>query len=103
MKTLTQLQIYLEICLDLDYKRKVLSGALMFERNEKGNLVFNKLDFEILIADIIEDTEPKNMDDLKWMVSKMIDAVQQIAWEYTQDSEDIEEEWEDIYYPTDMF
>ena len=75
----------------------------MFKRNEKGNLVFDKLEFEILIADIIEDAEPKNMDDLKWMVAKMIDATQLVAWEYVQDSEHIEDEWEDIYYSADMF
>lgn len=75
----------------------------MFKRNEKGNLVFDKLEFEILIADIIEDAEPKNMNDLKWMVAKMIDATQLVAWEYVQDSEDIEDEWEDIYYSADMF
>lgn len=75
----------------------------MFKRNEKGNLVFDKLDFEIFIGDILEDTNPKNMDDLKWMVAKMIDAVQLCAWEYVQDSEDIEDEWEDIYYSADMF
>lgn len=75
----------------------------MFKRNEKGNLVFDKLEFEILIADIIEDAEPKNMEDLKWMVAKMIDATQLVAWEYVQDSEDIEDEWEDIYYSDDMF
>lgn len=75
----------------------------MFKRNEKGNLVFDKLEFEIMIADIIEDTEPKTMDDLKWMVAKMIDATQLVAWEYAQDSEDIEDEWEDIYYSEDMF
>lgn len=75
----------------------------MFKRNEKGNLVFDKLEFEIIIADVIENAEPKNMDDLKWMVSKMIDATQLVAWEYVQDSEDIEDEWEDIYYSADMF
>lgn len=75
----------------------------MFERNEKGNLVFDKLEFEVLIADIIENAEPKNMEDLKWMVAKMINATQLVAWEYVQDSEDIEDEWEDIYYSADMF
>lgn len=75
----------------------------MFKRNEKCNLVFDKLEFEIMIADIIEDTEPKTMDDLKWMVAKMIDATQLVAWECAQDSEDIEDEWEDIYYSEDMF
>ena len=75
----------------------------MFKRNEKGNLVFDKLEFEILIADIIEDTEPKDVDDLKWMVAKMIDAIQLCAWEHVQDREDIEDEWEDIYYSADMF
>ena len=75
----------------------------MFKRNEKGNLVFDRLEFEIMIADIIEDIEPKTMDDLKWMVAKMIDATQLVAWEYAQDSKDIEDEWEDIYYSEDMF
>lgn len=70
----------------------------MFYRNEKGSLCFNKLNFEIMIADIIEDIEPENMKDLEWMVKKMVDAVQQCAWEYVSDSEDIEDEWEDIYY-----
>ena len=35
----------------------------MFYRNEKGNLGFNRLDFEIMIGDIINEVEPKNIDD----------------------------------------
>ena len=70
----------------------------MFERNEKGNLVYKVLDFEIMIADIIESTEPKNMKDLQWMVSRMIESIQTCAWEYTNESDDIEEEWEDVFY-----
>lgn len=69
----------------------------MFYRNEKGGLTFNKLDFEIMIGDIIEDISPKNMKDLEWMVKKMVDAVQLCAWEYVNDSDDIEDEWEDIF------
>lgn len=69
----------------------------MFYRNENGNLVFNKLDFEIMVGDIIDDIEPKNINDLNWMVEKMIDAVQLCAWEYVNDSDDIEDEWEDIF------
>lgn len=70
----------------------------MFERNENGNLVYKVLDFEIMIADIIDAIEPKNMKDLEWMVKRMVDSVQLCAWEYVNDSEDIEDEWEDIYY-----
>lgn len=70
----------------------------MFYRNEKGNLGFNRLDFEIMIGDIISEVEPKNIDDLIWMVQKMVGAIQLCAWEYVNDSDDIEEEWEDIFY-----
>jgi hypothetical protein len=71
----------------------------MFHRNEKGSLIFNRLDFEIMIADIIDDISPKKMDDLEWMVKKMVDAVQLCAWEYVNDCDEIEDEWEDIYCP----
>ena len=71
----------------------------MFYRNEKGSLTFNRLDFEIMIGDIIDDISPKKMDDLEWMVKKMIDAVQLCAWEYVNDCDEIEDEWEDIYCP----
>ena len=70
----------------------------MFYRNEKGNLGFNRLDFEIMIGDIINEVEPKNIDDLIWMVQNMVGAVLLFAWEYVNDSDDIEEEWEDIFY-----
>lgn len=73
----------------------------MFYRNEKGNLGFNRLDFEIFIADVIESIEPNSMKDLEWMVKKMIESTQLVAWEYVNDSDDIEEEWEDVYYPND--
>ena len=71
----------------------------MFERNEKGKLVFKRLDFEIMIGDIFEDISPDNIDDLNWMVEKMIDSIQLCAHEYVQDSESIEEYWEDVFYP----
>lgn len=70
----------------------------MFHRNENGNLVFDRLDFEIMIGDIIDDISPKNVKDLEWMVKKMVDAVQLCAWEYVNDSDDIEDEWEDVFY-----
>ena len=70
----------------------------MFYRDENGGLTFKTLDFEIMIADIIDAIEPKNMKDLEWMVKRMVDSIQLCAWEYTNDSEDIEDEWEDIYY-----
>lgn len=73
----------------------------MFYINEKGKLTFDRLSFEIFIADIIEEVEPKNIKDLEWMVKKMIESTQLCAWEYVNDSDDIEEEWEDVYYPND--
>ena len=70
----------------------------IFYRNEKGNLGFNKLEFEIMIADIIDEIEPKDMEDLEWMVKMMVDRIQLCAWEYVNDSDDIEDEWDDIYF-----
>ena len=70
----------------------------MFYRNEDGKIFFKKLDFEIMIDDIIGAVEPKNIEDLEWMVKKMVDAIQLCAWEYVDDADDIEDEWEDIFY-----
>lgn len=71
----------------------------IFRRNEKGSLTFERLEFEIMIADIIDAVEPKNIKDLEWMIGKMIGSVQLCAWEYVNECEEIEEEWEDVYYP----
>ena len=71
----------------------------MFNRNEKGHLVFQTLDFELMISDILENTPPKNRNDLDWMVKRMVDSVQLVAWEYWKDEFPEEDEWEDVYYP----
>ena len=71
----------------------------MFERNEKGRLVFKRLDFEIFIEDIFKDISPENMDDLQWMTERMIESIQLCAYEHAQENENIEEEWEDVFYP----
>jgi hypothetical protein len=70
----------------------------MFNRNEEGRLVFQVLDFELMIADILENTPPKNRKDLDWMVKQMIDSIQLTAGEYWEDEFPDEEEWEDVYY-----
>lgn len=70
----------------------------MFYKDEKGSLVFKRLDFEIMIADIIDSIEPKNIKDLEWMIKEMISSTQLCAWEYVNDCDDIEEEWEDVFY-----
>ena len=70
----------------------------MFYRNEDDKILFKKLDFEIMIDDIIGAVEPENIEDLEWMVKKMVDAIQLCAWEYVDDADDIEDEWEDIFY-----
>ena len=68
----------------------------MFARNEKGNLVFNKLDFECIVADALEGAE--NESDLKWMTRCLIDIVQLTAWEIATCDKNIED-WEDLYWP----
>ena len=72
----------------------------MFKRNENGKLRFERLDFEVMVADMLEETPPKDIKDLRWMVKCMIESVQLVAWEYTQD-EFADEEWEDVFYPAD--
>lgn len=72
----------------------------MFKRNENDKLRFERLDFELMIADVLEETPPKDMKDLRWMVKCMIESVQLVAWEYTQD-ELGDEEWEDVFCPAD--
>ena len=37
----------------------------MFSRNEKGRLRFERLDYEIMVADMLEQTPPKDMKDLR--------------------------------------
>ncbi len=70
----------------------------MFTRSENGRLTFEKLNFEIMIGDIIEDISPDSIEDLEWMVTKMVDVIQLCAWEYVNESDDIEDEWEDVFY-----
>ena len=71
----------------------------MFTRNESGRLSFNWLPFEIMIDDIIADAAPADIEDLEWMVKKMVDSIQKCASEYVYESEMIEDEWEDVFYP----
>ena len=71
----------------------------MFYRDKKDKLVFKQLDFELMIADMLENTPPKNRSDLDWMVKQMVDGIQLVAWEYWKDEFPDEEEWEDVYYP----
>ena len=70
----------------------------MFYRKEEDRLIFNKLNFEIMIADMLEKTPPKNRSDLNWMVQKMVDSIQLVAWEYWKDEFPEEDEWEDMYF-----
>lgn len=72
----------------------------MFTRNEKGNLRFEELDFEILISGFIEEGNPKDMDDLKWMISRMVGTVLLMGWEHCQTHEEFGE-WEDTHYPVE--
>ena len=73
----------------------------MFSRRENGKLRFERLDFEVMIADLIEQCPPKGMGDLRWMIKCMVDAVQIVGWEFA--NEELEEEWEDVFFPADGF
>lgn len=70
----------------------------MFYRNDDGNITFKSLDFEIMVADMLENTPPSGRKDLDWMVKQMIDSIQLVAWEYWRDEFPEEDEWEDLYY-----
>jgi hypothetical protein len=74
----------------------------IFYINENGRLTFDRLDFEMFVADVIEHVEPKNIKDLKWMAKMMIESIQLCASDYVYDSDDIEDEWEDVYYPNNF-
>jgi hypothetical protein len=74
----------------------------VFKRNETGRLQFDRLEFECMIADLLDQTPPKDMKDLRWMVKVMCDSLQLVAWEYSNDEFD-GEEWEDVFYPADAF
>lgn len=71
----------------------------MFERNENGKLSFNRLEFEIMVDDIIANIKPTNMVDLRWMIEKMIDSIQLCAYQYVESSDSFDDEWEDVFYP----
>ena len=70
----------------------------MFTRNENGRLIFNWLNFEIMIDDVFEAAAPPDIEELKWMVKNMVNSIQKCASEYVEESEMIEDEWEDIFY-----
>lgn len=69
----------------------------MFHRI-KENIVFEKLNFEIVISDMIESAKPKDMRELKWMVKNMVNSIQTCAFEYASESEEIGEKWEDVFF-----
>ena len=68
----------------------------MFTRNENGKLFFNKLEFECYILNIIENAKPKDITELEWMIKNMIMDIQLCAWDYTNENDEIEDEWEDV-------
>lgn len=70
----------------------------MFNRNEDGGMSFKRLDFEIMVSEILEDTPPKNRKELEWMIKRMVDGIQLVAWEYWNEEFPDEDEWEDLYY-----
>jgi hypothetical protein len=70
----------------------------MFTRNENGRLIFNWLNFEIMIDDVFEAAAPPDIEELEWMVKNMVNSIQKCASEYVEESEMIEDEWEDVFY-----
>lgn len=69
----------------------------MFERKENGHLVFNRLEFECMIADFIESMPPKDKKELEWMTKMMVDSLQLAVWEYANDNMNLYDEWEDLF------
>ena len=72
---------------------------MMFIRNENGKLRFSKLEFELMIADLIESVPPKDKKDLEWMTKCLVESVMMVAWDYANDN-DIEN-WEDPFLQVD--
>lgn len=70
----------------------------MFTRNENGRLSFQWLPFEVMIDDIFEAAAPADIEELEWMVKKMVDSIQKCASEHVEVSEMIEDEWEDVFF-----
>lgn len=70
----------------------------MFTRNENGRLIFNWLNFEIMIDDVFEAVAPADIEELEWMVKNMVNSIQKCASEHVEESEMIEDEWEDVFY-----
>ena len=71
----------------------------MFTRNEKGRLVFDRLNFSLMIGEFIEEARPKDIHELEWIIGKMIDEMQLCASDYSEECDAIEPEWEDICTP----
>ena len=69
----------------------------MFERKENGRLTFNRLEFEVMIADFLEETPPKDRGELEWMTKVMVDSLQLAVWEYANDNLNLEDEGEDLF------
>ena len=69
----------------------------MLERNDNGRLVFKRLDFEIMIADMLEAAKINNMDDLRWAVEQMHGCIEIVAQEHCEGEE--LGDWEDVFVP----
>lgn len=70
----------------------------MFYRTEKGSLGFKRLEFEVLMADIIEGADCKNEEELTWVTSQMCSSLLLAAYEHARDEMGLED-WEDPYAP----
>ena len=70
----------------------------MFTRNENGRLIFNWLNFEIMIDDVFEAVAPADIQELEWMVKNMVNSIQKCSSEYVEESEMIEDEWYDVFF-----
>lgn len=69
----------------------------MFTRNEKGNLIFQSLNFSMFVLNVIEQAKPQSMHELQWMIEQMMEELQQCAQDYCDEDDVITEEWEPIY------
>ena len=70
----------------------------MIRRNERGRLVFESLDFECMIDDMLSAAGIDNMSDLKWVIERMHGCLETTAYDYCESAE--LGEWEDAYIPS---
>lgn len=67
----------------------------MFNRNERGKLTFDRLNFDMMMGQIFESAKPKSAREVRWIVKKMFEEMQYCAEEYCDEAAFCDV-WEDL-------